>query len=81
MNSNDEAPEDAVDTSKAGSLGELVPASLAPAWRHVERVQSFRARHGERYVSVLEAVTAVVLTVGYLWWVYLYLLGGSGAPI
>ena len=76
MSSSGEAPEEMVDTSKAGGLGELVPDRLMPIWRQIERVQAFRGTHGETYIKILEAITAVVLTVGYLWWAYLYLVGG-----
>ncbi|MFC4360339.1 hypothetical protein ACFO0N_20530 [Halobium salinum] len=83
MSSNEESPEAMAEESmeNAGGLGEIVPEPLMPAWRQFERVQSFRERHGETYVTVLEVLTAVVLTGGYIWWVYLYLLGGSGAPL
>lgn len=80
MSSTDEAPEDRAETSNAGGLGEIVPESLMPVWRRIEAVQTFRETYGDTYVKVLEAITALVLTVGYLWWIYLYVLGGSGAP-
>jgi hypothetical protein len=76
MSSNDEAPEDMVDTSKAGGLGEIVPDSLMPVWMQVERVQAFRRTYGDTYVTALEALTAIALVVGYLWWAYLYLTAG-----
>lgn len=81
MSSTDDVPEDGVETSNAGGLGELVPESLMPVWRRIETIQAFRETHSDTYIKVLEAITAIVLTVGYLWWIYLYMLGGSGAPI
>ena len=36
----------------------------------------FRGPHGETHVNILEAITPVVLTVGYLRWAYPYLVGG-----
>ncbi len=81
MSSTDDAPEDMVDTSNVGGLGELVPEPLMPLWQRIETVQAFRETHGETYVTILEAITAIVLAGGYLWWAYLYLLGGSGGAI
>jgi len=73
MSATDEAPEDSVDTENVGGLGELVPEPLEPVWRYVERFQSFRDTHGETYTKALEAIVAVVLTAGYLYWATLYL--------
>jgi hypothetical protein len=42
----------------------------------VERVQAFRRTYGDTYVTALEALTAIALVVGYLWWAYLYLTAG-----
>ncbi|WP_135301971.1 hypothetical protein [Haloarcula amylovorans] len=83
MSSNEETPEAMAEESmeKAGGLGEVIPEPLMPAWRQVERVQSFRETHGDKYVAALEVLTAIALTGGYIWWVYLFLLGGSGSPI
>jgi len=81
--SSDESPEDIVASSaeKAGGLGEIIPESLMPIWRRVQLIQDFRETHGDKYVAVLEFITAAALVGGYVWWTYLYLLGGSGAPI
>lgn len=76
MSSKDQAPEDSVDTSQAGGLGEIIPEPLMPVWRRVETVQSFRETHGDRYVAVLELLTAVALTGGYVWWLTLFLASG-----
>ncbi|MDS0295546.1 hypothetical protein [Halogeometricum luteum] len=77
MSPSREAPEDKVETSDVGGLGEIIPDPLLPVWRRVERVQSFREAHGNTYVTALEALTAVALAVGYVWWVYLYFYGGA----
>jgi hypothetical protein len=81
MSSNDEAPEDQVDTSDVGGLDEVVPEPLMPVWRRVQLVQEFRRTHGETYVTVLEALTALALMVGYVFWLYLYFMGGTGVPL
>ncbi|MGB9965559.1 hypothetical protein [Halobacterium sp. CBA1126] len=77
MSSNDEAPEDQVDTSDVGGLDEVVPEPLDPVWRQIERIQNFRRTYGNTYVRVLEVLTAIALAVGYVWWVYLYFFGGG----
>ncbi|WP_276274041.1 hypothetical protein [Haloarcula litorea] len=81
--SGEESPEDIAASSaeKAGGLGEIIPDPLMPVWRRVQLIQDFRDTHGEKYVAVLELLTAIALIGGYVWWIYLYLLGGSGAPI
>lgn len=76
MSTPDQAPEDAVDTSEVGGLGEVIPEPLMPVWRRIERVQSFRRTHGDTYVTALELLTAAALTGGYLWWLVLYTTGG-----
>lgn len=81
MSSNKEAPEDMVDTSQAGGLGEIIPDPLMPVWRRIELVQEFRETHGDTYVTVLELLTGIALTAGYVWWAALYLIGESAAPI
>jgi hypothetical protein len=73
MSATDEAPEDSVDTENVGGLGELVPEPLEPVWAYVERFQAVRDTHGETYTKALEAIVAVVLTAGYLYWATLYL--------
>ncbi|ELZ28401.1 hypothetical protein C474_14874 [Halogeometricum pallidum JCM 14848] len=77
MSPSREAPEDQVDTSDVGGLGEIIPDPLIPVWRRIERIQSFRETHGNTYVTALEALTAIALAVGYVWWVYLYFYGGA----
>lgn len=81
MSSSDEAPADQVDTSDVGGFEDVVPAPLVPVWRRVRRVQEFRETHGDTYVTVLEALTALGLTIGYVYWVYLYFLGGTGVAL
>lgn len=73
MSSMDEAPEDEVDTENVGGLGEVVPEPFMPVWRHVESFQEFRRTHSGTYIAVMEAIVAVVLTGGYLYWLFLYL--------
>ncbi|KDS90972.2 hypothetical protein FK85_07800 [Halorubrum saccharovorum] len=58
---------------QAGGLGEIVPKPLMPAWNQVEKIQAFRKTHGEKYVGVLELLTAITLTVGYVWWLLIFL--------
>ncbi|KAA9396616.1 hypothetical protein Har1130_18425 [Haloarcula sp. CBA1130] len=81
--SSEESPEDIAETSakQAGGLGEVIPDPLLPIWRRIELIQEFRETHGDSYVKVLETLTAIALTGGYIWWMYLYLMGGSGVPI
>lgn len=64
--------EDAGDTQDVGSLGEVLPAPLQPLWRPIERVQEFRRDHSETYLNAIEAIIAVVLISGYLWWLSLF---------
>jgi hypothetical protein len=77
MSSQQEAPEDQVDTSDVGGLEEVIPEPLMPVWRRIELIQDFRRTHGNTYVTALEILTAIALAVGYVWWVYLYFLGGG----
>ncbi|QKY16755.1 hypothetical protein [Halorubrum sp. CBA1229] len=77
MSSQQEAPEDQVDTSNVGGLEEVVPDPLMPVWRRIELIQDFRRTHGDTYVTVLEILTAIALAVGYGWWVLLYFTGGG----
>lgn len=71
MSASDSA-QDAVETEDVGSLGDVLPASLQPLWRPVDRIQAFRRDHGETYVNAIEALIAAVLIGGYLWWVFLF---------
>jgi hypothetical protein len=73
--SDDDSPEAVAEKSaqQAGGLGEIIPEPLMPAWRQVEKVQAFRRTHGEKYVGALELLTALALTVGYVWWLLIFL--------
>lgn len=75
MSSEEQAPEDMVDTESAGGLGELIPEPLEPLWRPVAAFYEFRRTHSDTYIRILEALTALVLTVGYVWWLYLFVTG------
>jgi hypothetical protein len=46
-----------------------------PAWRRLESIQEFRRTYGSTYTGVLEAITAAVLIGGYVWWLYLFVVG------
>jgi len=73
--SADDSPEAIAEDSaqQAGGLGEVIPTPLLPVWRRVEKVQSFRRTHGEKYVGALELLTALALTGGYVWWLLIFL--------
>lgn len=75
MSSNNDSPEAIAEESmeQAGGLEEIVPEALMPVWTRVELIQEFRQTHGPKYVGVLELLTALVLTGGYIWWLMLYL--------
>ncbi|QHS18301.1 hypothetical protein GWK26_06045 [haloarchaeon 3A1-DGR] len=73
--STQETAEQPIDTESVSGLGEILPEPLQPLWRPVERVQRFRRTHGETYITVLEAIVAVMLAAGYVWWAYLYVTG------
>ncbi|WP_281195308.1 hypothetical protein [Halorubrum sp. F4] len=77
MSSTKDSTEDQIDTSNVGGLEEIIPEPLMPVWKRIELIQEFRETHGDTYVRVLEAVTAIVLAVGYVWWAYLYLIGDN----
>ncbi|ESS03957.1 MAG: hypothetical protein A07HR67_00937 [uncultured archaeon A07HR67] len=81
MSSSRDAPEDRVDTTDVGGLDEVIPEPFVPVWRRIELVQEFRETHGDTYVTVLEGLTAIVLALGYVWWVYLYFFGSGVAAI
>ena len=81
MSSSRDAPEDQVDTTDVGGLDEVIPEPFLPVWRRIELVQEFRETHSDTYVTALEALTALVLAVGYVWWVYLYFFGSGVAAI
>lgn len=65
------ADEEGTET-EVGGLGEILPEPLQPLWRPIERIQRFRHTYGNTYVTALEAIVAVVLIGGYLWWLYLF---------
>ena len=73
--SDDDSPEAVAEESaqQAGGLGEIIPDPLLPVWNQVEKVQAFRRTHGSKYVSVLELLTAIALTGGYVWWLLIFL--------
>lgn len=73
--SDDDSPEAMAERSmqQAGGLGEIIPEPLMPIWVQIEKVQAFRSTHGDKYVGVLELLTALALTGGYVWWLLLYL--------
>lgn len=75
MSSNDESPEAVAEESMqdAGGLEEVVPEPLMPAYRQLEKVQSFRETYGERYTNALELLTGLILTGAFVWWVVLFL--------
>ena len=60
------------ERGEVGGLGEILPESLQPLWRPIERIQGFRHTYGNTYITILEAAVAVVLIGGYLWWLYLF---------
>lgn len=71
----DEPPEEAVDTEDVGGLEEVLPPQLLPIWSRVQLIQEFRNTHGKTYISVAEAIIAIALTAGYLYWLTLYFGG------
>lgn len=77
MSSSRKAPEDQVDTTDVGGLDEIIPEPLVPVWRRIELIQQFRETHGDTYVTVLEALTAIALALGYVWWAFLYFFGSD----
>lgn len=77
MSSTKDSTEDQIDTSNVGGLEEVIPEPLMPVWKRIELIQQFRETHGDTYVTVLEALTAIGLALGYLWWAYIYFLGDN----
>ncbi|SEP88705.1 hypothetical protein [Natrinema salaciae] len=73
--STDEPPEEMVDTENVGGLEEILPEWMMPLWSRVQLIQDFRDTHGETYVAFIEAIIAIVLTGGYLYWLTLYVGG------
>ncbi|UHQ98525.1 hypothetical protein HYG81_23415 (plasmid) [Natrinema zhouii] len=74
-NPSDDPPEKAVDTENVGGLEEILPPQLLPIWSRVQLIQEFRDAHGRTYISVAEAIIAIGLTAGYLYWLTLYFGG------
>lgn len=81
MSSTKDSTEDQIDTSNVGGLEEVIPEPLMPVWKRIELIQQFRETHGDTYVTVLEALTAIVLAVGYVWWAYIYFIGDNVVTI
>ncbi|QDX39896.1 hypothetical protein [Salarchaeum sp. JOR-1] len=73
MSERREDPEDQVDTTDVGGLGEVLPEPLKPFWMPIQRIQEFRKTWGNAYTSVLELVLGLGLAIGYVWWLVLYL--------
>lgn len=73
MSEHREDPEDQVDTTDVGGLGEVLPEPLKPLWVPVERIQEFRETWGDTYTGVLEVIVGLGLTLGYVYWLILYL--------
>lgn len=73
--SDDGSPESVAEESakQAGGLGEIIPDPLMPVWNQIEKIQAFRRTHGSKYVGVLELLTAIALTAGYVWWLLIFL--------
>lgn len=63
-------------TAEVGGLEEVLPEPLLPLYARYERIEEFRATHGDTYVGILEAIVALVLIGGYLYWLYLFFLAG-----
>ncbi|MFC6765687.1 hypothetical protein [Natrinema soli] len=72
---SDEPPEEMVDTENVGGLEEILPPQLMPIWSRVQLIQDFRDTHGKTYISIMEAIVAIGLTAGYLYWLTLYFGG------
>ena len=66
---------DGANETSPGGLGEVVPEPLMPVWRRLESIQESRRTYGSTYTGVLEAITAAVLIGGYVWWLYLFVVG------
>ena len=66
---------DRANETSPGGLGEVVPEPLMPVWRRLESIQESRRTYGSTYTGVLEAITAAVLIGGYVWWLYLFVVG------
>lgn len=73
MNERREDQEDQVDTTDVEGLGEVLPEPLKPFWMPIQRIQEFRKTWGDTYTGVMEAIVGLGLTVGYVWWLLVYL--------
>jgi hypothetical protein len=72
MSSTQDATEDTIDTENVGGLEEVLPEPLVPVWRRIALIQEFRETHGDKYVKLFEAITAIVLIGGYVYWLTLF---------
>jgi len=68
---SEEPPEENV-----GGLDEILPPSLMPIYDGYLRIETFRDTYGETYTGIMEAIVAIVLIGGYLYWLYLFFLAG-----
>lgn len=75
VGSAEEAAETMVDMEPASGLGEILPEPLQPLYRPIEAVQEFRRAHSGTYIKIMEAIVAIMLTGGYVWWMYLFITG------
>lgn len=64
------------ESAPKGDLREVLPESLHPLYERWLLVEEFRATHGSTYIGVLEAIVALVLIGGYVYWLYLFLVAG-----
>ncbi|QLG63643.1 hypothetical protein [Halorarum salinum] len=71
-----EAAEEHADVENVGGLEEVLPDPLLPVYDRFRLVQEFRETHGDSYTKVLEGIVALVLTGGYVYWLYLFFLAG-----
>lgn len=72
----DNPPEVDPDDLNVGGLNEILPESLLPVYHQLERVQSFRETYGPTYTTYLEALLAIALIGGYVYWLYLFFMAG-----
>lgn len=68
---SDETPEENV-----GGLDEILPPSLMPIYNGYLRIENFRSTYGETYTGIMEAIVALVLILGYIYWLYLFFIAG-----
>jgi len=75
VGSAEEAAEEMVSTEAVGGLDEILPKPLQPLYRPIDALQEFRRTYGEMYITILEALVAITLTGGYVWWLFLFSTG------